>query len=64
MLNLYFLSSDKRNFCPERFIGLGLSKEQLFDPWYIYYSAINYMVGSAYAVHEHEVEGLHSCLLS
>lgn len=42
-------------------IGLGLSKEQVYDPWYIYYSAINYKDGSVYVVHEHEVEGLHSC---
>lgn len=42
-------------------IGLGLSKEQAYDPWYIYYSAINYKDGSVYVVHEHGVEGLHSC---
>lgn len=42
-------------------IGLGLSKEQAYDPWYIYYSAINYKDGSVYVVHEHELEGFHSC---
>lgn len=41
--------------------GLGLSKEQVYDPWYIYYAAINYKDGSVYVVHEHGVEELHSC---
>ena len=42
-------------------IGLGLSKEEAYDPWHIYYVAINYKDGSIYVVHEHGVEGLHSC---
>lgn len=42
-------------------VGLGLSQEQAYDPWYVYYAAVNYKDGKVYVVHEHGIEGLHSC---
>lgn len=42
-------------------VGLGLDEEQVYDPWYLYYAAVNYKDGSVYVVQEHGVEGLHSC---
>lgn len=42
-------------------VGLGLSQEQAYDPWYVYYAAVNYKDGRVYVVHEHGIEGLHSC---
>lgn len=42
-------------------VGLGLDEEQAYDPWYLYYAAVNYKDGSVYVVQEHGVEGLHSC---
>lgn len=42
-------------------IGLGLSPEEVYDPWYIYYVSVNYKDGTSYIVHEHEMEGIHSC---
>lgn len=42
-------------------IGLGLDREQSYDPWYIYYVAVNYKDGNIYIVYEHEMEGIHSC---
>lgn len=41
--------------------GLGLSAEQAYDPWNFYYVAVNDRDGSNYVVHEHEIEGVHSC---
>ncbi len=41
--------------------GLGLSKEEVYDPWNIYYVVINYRDGSSYVVHEHEMEDIHFC---
>ena len=38
-----------------------LSQEQAYDPWYVYYAAVNYKDGKVYVVHEHGIEGLHSC---
>ncbi len=45
----------------DRNAGLGLSKEEEYDPWYIYYVSINFKDGTSYLVHEHEIEGIHSC---
>ena len=45
----------------DRNVGLGLNKEQAYDPWYIYYAAVKYKDGSVYVVHEHGIEDLHSC---
>lgn len=45
----------------DRNAGLGLSKEEAYDPWYIYYVSINFKDGTGYLVHEHEIEGIHSC---
>lgn len=42
-------------------VGLGLNEEQAYDPWHIYYAAVNYKDGGVYIVHEHGVEGIHSC---
>ncbi len=39
----------------------GLTREQAGDPWYVYYVALHDRDGSSYMVHEHEIEGLHSC---
>lgn len=41
--------------------GLGLSDEQAYDPWHVYYVSVNYKDGTNYVVHEHEIEGIHSC---
>lgn len=41
--------------------GLGLDSIQAYDPWNVYYVAINYVDGTSYVVHEHEVDGIHSC---
>lgn len=41
--------------------GLGLSSEEAYDPWHVYYVSINYKDGTDYVVHEHEIEGIHSC---
>lgn len=41
--------------------GLGLTQEQIYDPWHIYYAAVNYKDGSSYIVHEHGIEGIHAC---
>lgn len=41
--------------------GLGLSKEDAYDPYNAYYVSINYKNGKKYIVHEHEMEGKHSC---
>lgn len=41
--------------------GLGLSQEEIYDPWHIYYVSVNYKDGTDYIVHEHEMEGIHSC---
>lgn len=41
--------------------GLGLSEECAYDPYYVYYVSINYKNGKKYIVHEHEMEGKHSC---
>lgn len=39
----------------------GISKEEARDPWHAYYVSVNYKDGSRYLVHEHGIEGLHSC---
>ncbi len=39
----------------------GLSKEEAYDPYNAYYVSINYKDGTKYIVHEHEMEGIHSC---
>lgn len=41
--------------------GLGLDSIQAYDPWNVYYVAIKYVDGTSYVVHEHEVDGIHSC---
>lgn len=41
--------------------GLGLSKEEVYDPWHVYYAVIHYRDGSSYLIHEHEIEGIHFC---
>lgn len=41
--------------------GLGLSEEEAYDPYNAYYISVNYKDGTKYIVHEHEMEGLHSC---
>ncbi len=41
--------------------GLGLTPEEAYDPWHIYYVSVNYKDGTNYTVHEHEIEGVHSC---
>lgn len=41
--------------------GLGLTTEEGYDPWYIYYVAVHYKDGTEYIVNEHEYEGIHSC---
>ena len=41
--------------------GLGLSEEEAYDPYNAYYVSVNYKDGTKYIVHEHEMEGLHSC---
>lgn len=41
--------------------GLGLTPEEVYDPWHIYYVSVNYKDGTSYIVHEHEMEGIHSC---
>lgn len=40
--------------------GLGLTGEQVYDPWHIYYVAVQYKDGNVYVVHEHEIAGVHS----
>jgi hypothetical protein len=40
--------------------GLGLAKDQIYDPWHIYYAAVNYKNGDVYVIHEHEIKGIHS----
>lgn len=42
-------------------IGLGLTAEQRYDPWYIYYVAVRDKDGDVYIVHEHEIKGIHHC---
>lgn len=42
-------------------MGLGLSAEEAYDPWNVYYVAVNYKDKTSYVVHEHEIEGVHSC---
>lgn len=41
--------------------GLGLSKEEAYDPYNAYYVSINYKNGKKYIVHEHEMDGIHQC---
>lgn len=41
--------------------GLGLSKEEAYDPYNAYYVSINYKDGTKYVVHEHGMDGIHSC---
>lgn len=41
--------------------GLGLSKEDAYDPYNAYYVSINYKNGKKYIVHEHEMDGIHQC---
>lgn len=41
--------------------GLGLSKEEAYDPYNAYYVSINYKDGKKYIVHEHEMDGIHQC---
>lgn len=41
--------------------GLGLTKDQIYDPWYIYYAAIHYQDGTIYVVHEKGMGGIHPC---
>lgn len=41
--------------------GLGLTSDEAYDPWNVYYIAVNYQDGSNYVVHEHEIQGVHSC---
>lgn len=41
--------------------GLGLDSLQAYDPWNVYYAAIKYVDGTSYVVHEHAVDGIHSC---
>lgn len=42
-------------------MGLGLSEDEAYDPWNIYYVAVNYSDETSYVVHEHDIEGVHSC---
>lgn len=41
--------------------GLGLDRIQAYDPWNVYYVAIRYVDGTSYVVHEHGIDGIHSC---
>lgn len=41
--------------------GLGLSKEEAYDPWNCYYVSVNYKDGTNYVVREHEKSGKHTC---
>lgn len=41
--------------------GLGLSKEDAYDPYNAYYVSINYKNGKKYIVHEHEMKEKHLC---
>ncbi len=41
--------------------GLGISKEEPYDPYNAYYVSINYKNGKKYIVHEHEMDGIHQC---
>lgn len=41
--------------------GLGLDSLQAYDPWNVYYVAIKYVDGTNYVVHEHAIDGIHSC---
>lgn len=41
--------------------GLGLSEDEAYDPWNVYYVAVNYSDETSYVVHEHDIEGVHFC---
>lgn len=41
--------------------GLGLDSIRACDPWNVYYVAIRYVDGTSYVVHEHGIDGIHSC---
>lgn len=42
-------------------IGLGLTPEQAYDPFYCSYVSVNYEDGTNYVVKETNIEGIHSC---
>ncbi len=42
-------------------VGLGLTPEESYDPWNIYYAAIRYRDGTVYVVYEHGMDGIHPC---
>ena len=39
----------------------GIAKEAADAPWHAYYVSVNYSYGSRYLVHEHGINGIHSC---
>lgn len=41
--------------------GLGLTEEKAYDPYSVYYTAINYKDGTNYVITDQARDGLHSC---